>query len=38
VLAGEFVCINPHMVKELIAMGKWDEDFRNVLIANNGSV
>ena len=38
VLAGEFVCMNPHMVKDLIKLGKWDDDVRNRLIANNGSV
>jgi ribonucleotide reductase alpha subunit len=38
VLAGEFVCVNPHLVKDLIALGLWTEDIRNQLVANNGSV
>ncbi len=29
VLAGEFVCMNPHMVRDLIALGQWDDDIRN---------
>lgn len=38
VLAGEFVCVNPHLVKDLIAIDRWDEDIRNQLVANNGSI
>lgn len=38
VLAGEFVCVNPHMVRDLIALGKWNEIIRNELVASNGSV
>jgi ribonucleotide reductase alpha subunit len=38
VLAGEFVCVNPHLVRDLIAMGKWNNDIRNQLVADNGSV
>ena len=28
VTAGEFVCVNPHMVRDFIAMGKWNDDTR----------
>jgi ribonucleotide reductase alpha subunit len=38
VLAGEFVCINPHLVRDLIAIGKWNDDVRNQLVAHNGSI
>ncbi len=38
VLAGEFVCINPHLVKDLIARGLWVSNIKNKLIQNNGSV
>ena len=38
VLAGEFVCLNPHLVKDLIDKGLWTHDVKNKIIANNGSV
>jgi ribonucleoside-diphosphate reductase alpha subunit len=38
VLAGEFVCLNPHLVKDLIEKGLWIHDVKNKIIANNGSV
>jgi ribonucleoside-diphosphate reductase alpha chain len=38
VLAGEFVCVNPHLVRDLIALGKWTVDIKNQLVAHNGSV
>jgi ribonucleoside-diphosphate reductase alpha chain len=38
VLAGEFVCVNPHLVKDLIAMGLWTAETRNQLVADQGSV
>ena len=38
VLAGEFVCLNPHLVKDLIDKGLWTHDIKNKIIANNGSV
>lgn len=37
-LAGEFVIINKHLVKELTALGKWNLDTKNNIISNNGSV
>jgi ribonucleoside-diphosphate reductase alpha subunit len=37
-LAGEFVCVNKHLVRELIASGLWSEDMKNNIIAQNGSV
>ena len=38
VLAGEFVCVNPHLVKDLIELGLWNSDVKNALLAFNGSV
>lgn len=38
VLAGEFVCVNPHLVRDLIALDLWNQDVRNQLVAHNGSV
>lgn len=29
VLSGEFVCVNKHLVKDLIKVGKWDPAMRN---------
>ena len=37
-LAGEFVVINKHLVKELVALGKWGPDVKNAIIGDNGSV
>lgn len=38
VLAGEFVCINPHLVKDLIDRDLWNSDVKNALLALNGSI
>lgn len=38
VLAGEFVCINPHLVNDLIELDLWTSDVKNALLALNGSV
>merc|ERR1711865_32545 len=38
VLSGEFVQVNKHMLRDLIARGLWNEDIRTQLIAHNGSV
>mmetsp|Transcript_11583 Transcript_11583/g.1723 ORF Transcript_11583/g.1723 Transcript_11583/m.1723 type:complete len:87 (-) Transcript_11583:354-614(-) len=38
VLAGEFVCLNPHLVKDLIEQSLWTNDVKNKIIHNNGSV
>jgi ribonucleotide reductase alpha subunit len=38
VLAGEFVCINPHLVKDLIEIDMWTSDVKNSLMAHNGSI
>lgn len=38
VLAGEFVCVNPHLVKDLIELNLWNTDIKNSLLGTNGSV
>jgi len=37
-LAGEFVVINSHLMRDLIARGLWSEETKQRLIADNGSV
>ena len=37
-LAGEFVVINKYLMKELIQLGQWNEQIKNNIIANKGSV
>lgn len=38
VLAGEFVCVNKHLVRDLIKLNLWTSDVKNKLVAHNGSV
>ncbi len=38
VLAGEFPVINKHLVKSLINLDLWNEDIRNQIIADHGSI
>jgi len=38
VLAGDFIVINTHLIKDLIAAGMWDSSMRTNIIANNGSI
>ncbi len=37
-LAGEFVVVNRHLIRECIKLGIWNNDMKNKIIANNGSV
>jgi len=37
-LAGEFVVVNKYLVKELIQLGLWNEQIKNNIIANKGSI
>jgi ribonucleoside-diphosphate reductase alpha chain len=37
-LAGEFVVINKYLMKELIDLNLWNEDIKNNIVANKGSV
>ena len=38
VLSGDFQIVNPHLLKELVDLGVWDEATKNQLIAEGGSV
>jgi ribonucleoside-diphosphate reductase alpha chain len=38
VLSGEFVVVNKHLLKDLIAIDMWDDQMKNELISANGSV
>jgi ribonucleoside-diphosphate reductase alpha chain len=37
-LAGEFVVVNKYLMKELIQLGFWNEQIKNNIIANKGSI
>jgi len=37
-LAGEFVLPNKYLMKELISLGMWNEQIKNNIIANKGSI
>ena len=37
-LAGEFVVVNKYLMKELIQLGYWNEEIKNNIILNKGSV
>lgn len=37
-LAGEFIVLNKHLVRALEGIGMWNEDMKNKIIGNNGSV
>ncbi|MEN9348490.1 MAG: ribonucleoside-diphosphate reductase subunit alpha [Flavobacteriales bacterium] len=38
VLAGEYIIVNKHLLKDLVNLGIWNEDLKNKVIAANGSV
>ncbi|MFM2375626.1 MAG: ribonucleoside diphosphate reductase, alpha subunit [Bacteroidota bacterium] len=38
VLSGEFVVVNKHLLKDLIALKLWDDNMKNRLLAANGSI
>jgi ribonucleoside-diphosphate reductase subunit M1 len=38
VLAGEFQIVNPWLLRELVDLGYWNEDLKNLIIAHQGSV
>ncbi|MES2386911.1 MAG: ribonucleoside-diphosphate reductase subunit alpha [Bacteroidota bacterium] len=38
VLSGEFVVVNKHLLRDLVALGLWNESMKNKLISANGSV
>ncbi|XP_075224198.1 ribonucleoside diphosphate reductase large subunit [Lycorma delicatula] len=38
VLSGEFQVVNHHLLRDLVELGLWNENMKNQLIQNNGSV
>uniref|UniRef100_A0A4W3GJR6 Ribonucleoside-diphosphate reductase n=1 Tax=Callorhinchus milii TaxID=7868 RepID=A0A4W3GJR6_CALMI len=38
VLSGEFQIVNPHLLKDLTERTLWDEDMKNQIISQNGSI
>jgi ribonucleoside-diphosphate reductase alpha chain len=38
VLSGEFVVVNKHLLIDLVNMGIWNNDLKNKVVANNGSI
>ncbi len=37
-IAGDFIVINKHLVKDLMNIGLWNAEMKNKIISNNGSV
>ena len=37
-LAGEFIVINKHLIKDLLDLGIWSESLKTNIIKNNGSI
>lgn len=38
VLAGDFTVINQHLVKDLMELGLWNDDIKDLIISNEGSI
>jgi ribonucleoside-diphosphate reductase alpha chain len=38
VISGEFIMVNKYLVKELVKLGMWNENIKNKIITQNGSV
>lgn len=38
VLSGEFMVVNHHLLRDLTKRNLWDDDMKNQIIANNGSI
>jgi ribonucleoside-diphosphate reductase alpha chain len=38
VLSGEFVVVNKHLLKDLVELNLWNDDMKNRIIGNNGSI
>jgi ribonucleoside-diphosphate reductase alpha chain len=37
-LSGEYIIVNKHLLRDLIALGKWDDEMKEALMASNGSI
>ena len=38
VLSGEFIVVNKYLLRDLVELNLWNDDIKNKIIANNGSV
>lgn len=38
VLSGEFIVVNKHLLEDLVARNLWNDDVKNAIMRNNGSV
>lgn len=38
VLSGEYIVVNKHLMKDLVKLGLWNEELKNKIIANKGSI
>lgn len=38
VLSGEFIVVNKHLLLDLVKLGLWNEELKNEIIRNNGSI
>lgn len=38
VLSGEFICVNRHLINDLMERNLWNQDIRNQILAHNGSI
>lgn len=37
-LSGEFIVVNKHLMKDLVELGLWNEEMKEAIIRNNGSI
>lgn len=38
VLSGDFVCVNKYLIKDLIALGMWNMEMKNLIVGCRGSI
>jgi ribonucleoside-diphosphate reductase alpha chain len=38
VLSGEFIVVNKHLLEDLVSLGLWNEDLKEEIMRNNGSI
>jgi ribonucleoside-diphosphate reductase alpha chain len=38
VLSGEFVVVNKHLLKDLVELNLWNDEMKNQIISQNGSI
>ena len=38
VLSGEFQIVNPHMLRDLVELGLWNDTMKQMILADNGSI